>query len=212
MLGGSGSVFPFTFTAEDRYTLLNMNENNLRERALGGDADAFERLLRPHREVMLRLAFRAMGNEEDAREVCQEAVIRIFRYLESFRSGNSFRSWTCRIVLNCANDVWRQRKRYETMIETQQKNTSGYSSVNPEKTFLNREIREKIQLCLSGLSRREKFVFLLRDAEGLSIRETVDVLGYSSASVRTHLCRARKKIRSAMEKYRLLEGAEGGSG
>ncbi|MCJ7679703.1 MAG: RNA polymerase sigma factor [Candidatus Aminicenantes bacterium] len=189
-----------------------MNEDNLMERARGGDADAFDRLLRPHREVMLRLAFRAIGNEEDAREVCQEAGIRIFRYLGSFRPGHSFRSWVCRIVLNCANDVWRHRKRYETMIENQQKHTSGYSSIDPEKTFLDREIHEKIQICLSGLSRREKSVFLLRDAEGLSIRETVDVLGYSSASVRTYLCRARKKIRSAMEKYRLLEGAEGGSG
>ena len=197
---------------QNRYIVLNMNENDLIERARGGDADAFERLLRPQREIMLRLAFRAIGNEEDAKEVCQEAVIRIFRYLGSFRSGHSFRNWVCRIVLNCANDVWRKRKREEIMINNQKKNMRGYSTINPEKMFLDSEIREKIQLCLSGLSRREKTVFLLRDAEGLSIRETVDVLGYSSASVRTHLCRARKKIREAMEKYRLLEGVEGGSG
>jgi len=72
-------------------------------------------------------------------------------------------------------------------------------SPNPEQQFLNKEIGSKIESCLRDLSPKEKTVFLLRDGDGFSVEETSRILRCSSLSVRTHLSRARKKIRAQLE-------------
>ena len=84
--------------------------------------------------------------------------------------------------------------------QTIQKELIVHDAYNPEKKFLNQEIKEKIQSCLHILSPKERAVFLLRDGEGLSIKEASMVLGSSSISIRTHLSRARQKIRARFEK------------
>lgn len=73
-------------------------------------------------------------------------------------------------------------------------------STDPEAQFLNKEVWEKVAYCLESLSPKERAVFLLRDGEGLSVKEAAGVLGASSMSVRTHLSRARQKLRGRLEK------------
>ena len=177
-------------------------ENNTEElikRALEGDENAFDSLLRPHGSAILNLALKMTGHMEDAREIAQEAVIKVFRYLHSFDPSRDFRNWVLKITVNATYDFWKKKKRDEGMMEEHKKSALGVSHENPEKHIMRQEIRAKINSCLKALSPKEKSVFLLRDGEGLSIKETAGVLGYSSASVRTHLCRARKKIRIRME-------------
>jgi len=175
------------------------DEAALVDKALGGDEDAFEQLLYPYRNGMLNIAYQMTGNTEEARDICQTAMIKIFKHLKRFRQGKNLKNWLYKIVKNVANDFYRKKKRDEGLKEEHKKMgvSAGYS---PEKDFLNREIREKIEACLKYLSPREKMVFLLRDAEGFSIKETAIVMGSSSQSVRTHLCRARRKLRLEFEK------------
>jgi RNA polymerase sigma-70 factor, ECF subfamily len=174
-------------------------EENLIASALSGDERAFEQLLLPYRQRILTLAFRMTGNMEDSREVSQEAVLKVFRYLHSYKPGLNFRNWLYKTVVNAANDYLRKRGRQMDIIEKHKDPELTVGRSTPEKRYLGLEIREKIRQCLSQLSPREKAVYLMRDAEGLSIKETCRVLGVSSASVRTHLSRARRKIRSRFE-------------
>lgn len=177
-----------------------MIEEPVLDRALAGDEDAFDHLLRPHRNLILNLAFRLTGNREDAKEISQETIFRIFKYLRTFKRSRSFKNWVCRIVINTTNDFWKSSQRINDIMDQQKKGVDIFRSNTPEKEYLNMEIQQKIQICLCALSPKEKSVFLLRDSEGFSIKETSDVLGYSNASVKTHLCRARKKIRIQLEK------------
>ncbi len=174
------------------------NEEELIEAALQGDETAFERLLYPYRHIMLSLSYRMVGNLEDAKEVCQEAIFKIFRHLNGYKKGKNFKNWMYKIVVNASNDFLRKKKKQDNIF-AMKKIIAENLSENPEDQFLNKEVRDKIAFCLKGLSPREKVVFLLRDGEGLSIKEAAEVLGASSMSVRTHLSRARQKLRKKLE-------------
>jgi len=170
-------------------------EEDLIIEVLEGQNDSFEPLLRPYRQGMLNMAYRMTGNIEEAKEICQEATIKIFKYLGSFRREKSFKNWLYKTVVNCSYDFLKKKSRYNALIAEQKKSFFN-DSYNPEKNYSNMEIKEKIQNCLRVLSPKEKAVFLLRDAEGFSIIETSQILGSSSNSIRTHLSRARQKLRT----------------
>lgn len=174
-------------------------EEELIDEALQGNSSSFEILLRPYRQGILNMAYRMTGNLEDAKEICQETIFKIYRYLGNFKSGRSFKSWLFKAVINTSYDYLRKRNRERQLFE-KQKPLKIKEAINPEHQLLRREIREKLQSSLFVLSPREKAVFLLRDGEGLSIKETSDALDCSSLSVRTHLSRARSKLRIQLEK------------
>jgi RNA polymerase sigma-70 factor (ECF subfamily) len=175
------------------------NEEELIEQALQGDEVAFEHLLYPYRNSMLNLSYRMVGNLEDAKEISQEAVFKIFRYLNGYKKGKSFKNWMYKIVVNASNDFLRKKRKQESIFAMKKAMAENHS-INPETQFLNKEVRDKIAYCLDGLTPKERAVFLLRDGEGLSVKEAAGVLGASSMSVRTHLSRARQKLRVRLEK------------
>ena len=178
-------------------------EADLIEAARQGDERAFEQLLRPYRRGLLTMACRLTGNPEDGQEVAQEAIVKIYRYLGSFQAGRSFKSWTYKIVVNAAHDFMKRQGRNRQAVHLQINPGEG-EDLDPARHYLNGEIRETIRSCLRQLSPRERTVFCLRDGEGLSIKEAASVLGCSAVSVRTHLCRARQKLKSQLEAmYRL---------
>lgn len=174
---------------------------------LEGQHESFENLLRPYGPGMLNMAYRMTGNFEEAKEVCQEATIKIFKYLGSFKKGKSFKNWLFKTVVNCSYDSLRKKSRYDSLIAEQKKSFLN-DSYSPEKDLSNVEIKEKIQNCLNVLSPKEKAVFLLRDAEGFSVNETSQILGSSSSSVRTHLSRARQKLRKEFVRCTISEKGE----
>ncbi|NIO49392.1 MAG: sigma-70 family RNA polymerase sigma factor [Candidatus Aminicenantes bacterium] len=183
------------------------SEDELVEEVLNGNHRSFELLLQPYRQGLLNMANRMTGNLEEAKEVCQEVLIKVYKHLDKFKKGRSFKSWIYRITVNSAYDSLRKKKKYENFVESQKK--IGFSaSYDPEKQLLNREIRAKIETCLRDLSPKEKATFLLRDGEGFSIEEASEILKCSSMSVRTHLSRARKKIREQFEKINFANTRE----
>ncbi len=183
------------------------SEDELVDEVLRGNHSSFELLLHPYRQGLLNMAYRMTGNLEEAKEVCQETLIKAYRYLDKFKKGRSFKSWIYKITVNSAYDSLRKKKRFEDLVESQKK--IGLSAgQDPEKQLLNTEIKAKIETCLQGLSPKEKATFLLRDGEGFSIEEASEILKCSSMSVRTHLSRARKKIREQFTKINFADTKE----
>jgi RNA polymerase sigma-70 factor (ECF subfamily) len=174
------------------------DEEQLLEKALRGDARAFEELLIPYRQGMMNLAFRITQNAEDAQEVCQEALLKIFRYLDSYHSGKSFKNWIYQIVANAARDLLRKRQKHDWNADPESIEEEARQHC-PEDRILRGEIRNKLQACFRFLTPKEKIVFVLRDVEGHSIQETASLLRSSSISVRAHLSRARRKLRIRFE-------------
>jgi len=175
------------------------DEEQLLEKALQGDARAFERLLFPYRQGMLNLALRITQNVEDAQEVCQDAMLKIFRHLDKYRPERNLKNWIYQIVANAARDLLRKRKKQDLSVSSQSIG-EGERQSSPEDSLLQGEMRDMLQTCFKFLSPKEKIVFVLRDVEGHSIQETASLLRLSSVSVRTHLSRARRKLRVRFEK------------
>lgn len=174
------------------------------ELVLSGQTEAFEPLVMPYRRLLLTLAYRLSRNVEEAKEISQETLMRAFRYLGSFDRKRSFKNWLLQIEMN----VWRSLGPRASDERTLRELAVEPGPEDPEANLDRKEAREKLLSCLERLSPREKEVFLLRDIEGRTIRETAEVLGTSSISVRVHLSRARDKIRRlCKERFpELLEG------
>lgn len=180
------------------------NDDELVEKILRGDDVSFEILLRPYRQGILNMAYRMTENMEEAKEVCQDTLIKIYKYLYKFKKGKSFKNWIYKITVNSTYDFLRKKKKYEEIVESQKSLVTGINQ-DPEKQLLNKEIKNKIRACLQNLGPKEKAVFILRDGEGFSIKETSEILGCSSVSVRTNLLRARQKIKTQFEKIYPVE-------
>jgi RNA polymerase sigma-70 factor (ECF subfamily) len=175
------------------------DEDKLVEDVIRGNHSSFEVLLRPYRQGLLNVAYRITGDREEAMEVCQDTLLKIFRYLRSYKKGRPFKTWAYKILVNTSYDSLKRRKKYEQVI-TSQKNAYVLENPQPEQKILVDEIKERIHSVLTILSPKERAVFLLRDSEGLSVQEASLVLRCSPMSVRTHLSRARRKIKAHFEK------------
>lgn len=163
-------------------------------RILAGDAGAFEPLVRPYRGDLLRLAFRMTGNWEDANEASQEALLRAFRYLGRFDAARSFKNWLLGILVNEARKLRRAAPRTVSLADAAEPSLPADQERRHEQSVLSGRLRA----CLSGLSRGQREVFILRDLEDRDVRETARILGASELTVRVQLSRARRKIKELM--------------
>jgi RNA polymerase sigma-70 factor (ECF subfamily) len=184
------------------------DEDKLVEEVLQGKTSSFELLLQPYQQGFLNMAYRITGDREEAMDICQEALLKIFKYLKSFKKGRSFKTWSYKVVMNTSYDYLKDKKKLKRVIESQKK-ASVFDVPQVEQKIWKRQIKEKIQDMLDILSPKERAVFLLRDSEGLSVKEASLVLGCSQISVRTHLSRARQKIKTQFEKQQWAQKREG---
>lgn len=185
---------------------MNETEKTLVEMVLAGNLEAFDPLVTPYQRALFGLAFRLTRNREDAKEVAQETLLRAFKYLSRYDRERSFKNWLFRILVNAARKTRRKGLPHSQVTELDVATPDVDS--HPEERHQRDEMRSQLLECLAPLSRREKEVFLLRDIEDLSIKETAEVMGVSSISVRVHLSAARKKIKEmVLQKYpHLIEG------
>jgi RNA polymerase sigma-70 factor (ECF subfamily) len=176
------------------------NEDELVEKALQGSHSAFESLLHPYRNMMLSLALRMTGDREDAQEVCQEAMMKIYKYLGKYQTGKRFKNWIYSIVAHSALDFLNGKKKI-TKLNREFISRQPDGEFSPEMRLLQREIKSRLKLYLGKLLPKERLVFLLRDVEGFSTKETAEILGGSLVSTRVHLSRARQKLRAQLKNF-----------
>ena len=178
-----------------------------------GDEDAFGELVRSHDEGVLRLAMNLLRSPEDARDVYQEAFLRVYRNLSNFRFDCSFHTWLYRIVTNLCLDHLRKRKvrREESpVVETEDgvRNRmdvapESWAGSDPERTLLSAEIGERIERVLAALTPRERLVFELRHYQGMRLRAIGEALGTSEEAAKNCLFRATRKMRAVIGRFRM---------
>jgi RNA polymerase sigma-70 factor (ECF subfamily) len=173
-----------------------------------GDQEAFEHLVRAYDQSVLRLATNLLRSPEDARDVYQEAFLRVYRNLGSFRFDCSFHTWLYRIVTNICLDQLRKRKvRKEepAAMETAEGTLDRMDSfeeespaADPERRMWNSQLRERIEGALKGLTPRERMVFELRHYQGLRLRNIGEILGTTEEAAKNCLFRATQKMRAVL--------------
>ena len=162
---------------------------------------AFRRLVEQHQSYAFALAFRLLGDGEEARDATQESFLRVWLHLREFKPGFRFTTWLYRIVVNISYDTLRSRKRRLRVMEnsTEREVAEPASGQDPETMTVNRDLAGHIRRLAGGLPPRQHMVFVLRDLQDQSIEEVGKILGMPAGSVKTNLSYARKWIREQME-------------
>lgn len=174
-----------------------------------GDRAEFARFVEAYSGIVYRLALKILNNPQDAEDVLQETFIKAFRHLADFDGRSKLSTWLYRIATNEALMVLRRRKINPLSIDepddSAQEEQEPMQIIDwcclPEGEMMSTEARKYMDSAIDKLPYSLRVVFLLREIEGLSTKETADVLNLSETAVKTRLSRARLRLREFLTEY-----------
>jgi RNA polymerase sigma-70 factor (ECF subfamily) len=207
----SGQTAPSGATLATVASLPQLDERCLVVEAQAGSRTAFEELVRRYDRDVLRLALNLMKRPEDARDVYQEAFLKVYRNLHRFRFECSFYTWLYRIVTNVCLDQLRRRQARpedqapeagsahdEGITDFFERQKEQRPTLDPERNLLGKEIQARIAIAMELLSPRERVVFEMKHYQGLKLRAIGDALGTTEETVKNSLFRATRKLRGQL--------------
>ena len=183
---------------------METDEKKLIERASGGDPSAFNRLMAQHENRMYAVALRMCANREDAQDCLQEAMLRVYRAIGSFKGQSTFSTWIYRITMNtCLDELRRKKNRQNTSLDNLV--DMGWSPTDggagPEKQALMREMREKMHGAIRELPDDMRAAVVLRDIQGFSYDEIAQMLEINVGTIKSRISRGREKLREKLKEY-----------
>nr|WP_240806896.1 sigma-70 family RNA polymerase sigma factor [Polyangium spumosum] len=188
-------------------------------RAQKGDQAAFRRLVERHQRRAFAIAMGLVRDENDARELVQDAFLRVYRNLGTFQGGSSFFTWLYRIVTNLAIDLMRKPGRRDAELvdgqaaseePTEFPLVSRIDGADPIDVMRRREIAGRIQAALDALPPYHRGVILMREVDGMSYEEMAVAMGVSKGTIMSRLFHARQKLQRALADCYAEEGRSRG--
>lgn len=189
-----------------------MEESLLIEKAANGDLDAFNQLVMEYQELAFNVAYRIMADDAAAADATQDAVISMYRKLDSYRGG-SFKGWFLRVVTNACYDQLRKQKRRPTVaLEPETDEGEIFDSpvwiadksAGPEEAVMNTQLEKAIQDCINKLNEKHKVVLVMVDVSGENYETVAEVIQSPVGTVKSRLSRARLKMQECLQAAREL--------
>lgn len=181
--------------------------SDLIERVKAGDSTAFDQIMIYSQRRVITLAWRMLGNEDDARDATQEVFLRIYKYLDRYKKEQDFFAWIYRITVNVCHDIARkQRLRKDQITSIELEGEFGTfdflaSQDNTEDAIDFSQQREIVAIALKTLPEKERAAIVLRDIEGLSTEEVARIMKSSPTTIRVQISSARKKLKLFCDRY-----------
>jgi RNA polymerase sigma-70 factor (ECF subfamily) len=180
------------------------SDHDLIRSAQRGEERAFEQLVKRHEERAMRVALALVANREDARDLAQEAFLRVFRNLARFDFEHDFTTWLYRIVTNLAIDHLRKRRPAVSTTAEQEEEAdlelADPESPAPSAALEQMETSERVRACIDRLAPHFRSVMILRELEGLPCQEIARIVGTTHVTVRWRLHRGRKLLLEEWER------------
>ena len=183
------------------------NELLLIKRSIKGDIDAFEELIKDYKKMAYNIALRVLRNKEDAEDISQEALVKVYKNIDSFNMQSTFKVWLYRIVMNTCLDFKRKKNIVAFSIDKPLEGEESEftqdipdNSNNPDVIIQNRLESQMLYECIDMLDDDFRTVIVLRDLQNLSYKDIASVLSCSEGTVKSRLNRARKKLRDIVAK------------
>jgi RNA polymerase sigma-70 factor, ECF subfamily len=178
-------------------------------KAQAGDTAAFRSLVERHQRRAFSIALSLVRDENDARELVQDAFLRVFKGLGSFQGGSSFFTWLYRIITNLSIDLIRKPGRQGGDLDDKRLDAedaqepdfallSRIDGADPAEVVRRREIAARLQVALEALPSYHRGVIVMREIEGLSYEEMAQVMGVSKGTIMSRLFHARQKLQRAL--------------
>jgi RNA polymerase sigma-70 factor (ECF subfamily) len=187
---------------------LNASAPPLIARARRGDTAAFTELVRSCRSLIYRWSVVATGDPDDGEDVTQEVLVRLHSHLGRYRTGSRFTNWLYRVTRNAATDRLRTRTRQRRLRDESRAMYTAATGNSPEARVIHDETDRIVRSFLEALPARQRQALDLIDIQGHSPAEAAAMLGLGAGTVRTHLHRARRTLRTRLlvQHPELLEG------
>jgi RNA polymerase sigma-70 factor (ECF subfamily) len=203
-----------TYPSRDREEVRARAERDraLVEAVQKGDRAAFRELYEAYHRRAFAVALGVVKNPDDARDIVQDAFIKVHKHIDGFQGSSSFYTWLYRIVMNLSIDQVRRSKKskqvdYDDGVAREEVEagggaaTAGLPRVNPGESALRRELSEAIQAALETLPEYHRAVIVLREVEGLSYEEMAEALEVPKGTIMSRLFHARRKMQEALRDY-----------
>lgn len=167
-----------------------------------GDPAAFERLVAPCEQMIWRVCWHYMGNEQDAQDCMQEAMLKAWRAIRDFRGDSALETWLYRIAATTCLDALR-RKRVRDAESVEGLRESGWEpaepGAGPEETALKRDSRSRLRAALTALPEKLRDPLVLYALEGRSYEEIAAMLRLPAGTVKSRIARAREQLKKSLE-------------
>lgn len=193
---------------------MSEGERNLLEKAKNGDVLAFEKLITEYQKKVFNIAFRMVGNYDDASELTQEVFIRVFKSLKNFKEQSLFSTWIYKITTNVCLDEIRKRKKRKAVYldeeikldENEVKRQIEDDKPTPEMIAEKNEISKAVNDAIESLSEEHRTVIVLRDLQGFSYEEIAKITSCPEGTVKSRINRARQALKEILKsKTELLD-------
>jgi RNA polymerase sigma-70 factor (ECF subfamily) len=184
---------------------MTWTDEELVARSRGGDVDSFNQLILRWERPIYALAYRVIGREEDARDVCQETFLRAFRALPGFKGEAKFSSWIYRIALNLCRDWIRRQRRAPTMqmpegVDPVELASEGGPVESIEDLVSRRELTAVVEEAMALLPDEQRTAIILKEYHGMTFQEIADMQGCPLSTVKTRLYQGLSVLRRHLEK------------
>jgi len=184
---------------------MTFTDDELVARSMGGDAESFNQLILRWERPIYALAYRVIGREEDARDVCQETFLRAFRALPGFKGQAKFSSWLYRIALNLCRD-WIRRQRRAPVMQMPEGIDPGELAAERgpvesiEELVSRRELSAVVEEAMALLPEEQRTAIILKEYHGMTFQEIADMQGCPLSTVKTRLYQGLAVLRRHLEK------------
>jgi RNA polymerase sigma-70 factor (ECF subfamily) len=181
------------------------SDEELVARSIGGDVDSFNQLILRWERPIFALAYRVIGREEDARDVCQETFLRAFRALPGFKGQAKFSSWLYRIALNLCRDWIRRQRRAPVMqapegVDLVDLVSERGPSESIEELVARQELSAIVEQAMTLLPEEQRTAIILKEYHGMTFQEIADLQGCPLSTVKTRLYQGLTVLRRHLEK------------
>jgi len=191
---------------------MTLTDEELVTRSVGGDADSFNQLILRWERPIYALAYRVIGREEDARDVCQDTFLRAYRALPGFKGQAKFSSWLYRIALNLCRDWMRRQRRAPVMqmpegVDPIEMAAEREPAESIETLVARRELSAVVEEAMALLPEEQRTAIILKEYHGMTFQEIADLQGCPLSTVKTRLYQGLSVLRRHLEENAQLKNA-----
>ena len=184
---------------------MTWSDEELVTRSIGGDAESFNQLVLRWERPIYALAYRTLGREEDARDVCQETFLRAYRALSGFRGQAKFSSWLYRITLNLCRDWIRRQRRTPVVqlpedVDVMELAAAREPSEPIENLVARNDLTRAVEKAMAKLPEEQRTAIILKEYHGLTFQEIADLAGCPLSTVKTRLYQGLAVLRRELAK------------
>ncbi len=184
---------------KETFSFPDSSDEEIIRRVLAGEKHLYEKIMRKYNQRLYRIGISIVIDSEETQEIVQASYIKAYEHLSDFKFKSDFSTWLIRILINESYLHLHQRQRIGQIKERELKSATGNES--PLQKLINKEVTDILEKALAQLPEKYRTVFIMREVQNMSTRETMECLNISKSNVKVRLKRAKEMLRNLLTEY-----------